>query len=229
MSVVDELNDTCFVMASDAIRQLVAAFEEETGRKPTLTELCELLTWGVRNHADQLLEGSPNHGIVITGKASTAKQRLKKGDVVAVPMGNGRFAALVAFGKLERFGHTFGIIKGAFLLSQLAAEGWKPRSFRRYPVRSGDELVANGRWIVVANRPDLLSSFDEPRIYHHPEDAFGRDLGQYGLEESVDGSVAKLSAESANAVFGDIPKRNRQGVFLEEELESYLIQSETRN
>jgi hypothetical protein len=49
MSLVSELNDNCFVVASVGLKDLVEAFTEEMRRGPTADELAELLSWGVRS------------------------------------------------------------------------------------------------------------------------------------------------------------------------------------
>lgn len=43
MSPLDDLNDHCFSLATELLVDLCEAFEEETGQKPTLAEVCELL------------------------------------------------------------------------------------------------------------------------------------------------------------------------------------------
>lgn len=221
MSVVNGLRDECFNIASSCISDLVRAFEAETGRKPSLDELCEILTWGMRSNADGLVQGSPNQLISISGHARLPKARLKGGDLVCVPVQRGKYAVLLYIGKFGTFGKAFGVFDGCFSLRQLG-EDWQPIGMRPYPVFSGERLVGSGRWIVVGQRADLISKFRRPELFHHPEDSpRPGSYGEFGLGETEDGNVRSLSAEEAVVIFGGIPRQDRQ-CFQEERLEEFL-------
>ena len=56
MSLIDELNDNCFVLTTGFFAEICQEIENEAGRKPTLDELCELLTWGLWGVSSEILE-----------------------------------------------------------------------------------------------------------------------------------------------------------------------------
>ncbi|MBI5549820.1 MAG: hypothetical protein HY901_38530 [Deltaproteobacteria bacterium] len=221
MSIVNQLRDACFISASNGLKEVIVEFKREVGRKPTLAELCEILTWGARSFEDELLEGTPSFNITIEGRAVVPKQRLSEGDLVAVPVGRERVAMILYICQCGRFGKAFGLFDGS-LPPWRSIQKWQPSGQWIHPVFCDDRLVKMGRWKVVANRPDLVKRFRAPEVYHHPKyDPGDGSYGRHGLAESPGGTVRKLSAAEAREVFADVPGMKGQ-FFIADALETFL-------
>jgi hypothetical protein len=223
-SVVNDLRDDCFVLATGSLHQIVEAFEAEIGRKPSLAELCEILTAGAQGCSEDLIEEAPNLSIVISGSVTPVKgvRRLQAGQLFCVPLGSGSCGVLICLGKFGSFGHAFGILKGRTRVRALG-ESWQPAGVFERPVFVHDEYVHSGRWRVVGQRPDLIKRFREPEIYHHRRNDPGDgSYGEFGLAESTSGVIRRLSAKEAAVVFPGGKVGSYRHAYLADQLEEYL-------
>src|SRR5688572_1430614 len=167
MSMIQKLNDHCFNLATKSVIELCRAVEEETGRKPTLEDFCELITWGFRSCSEDILE-DVNTANVLELKPKVKKKGkiiLKPGDVVAIPAKEGDFYLAVYVTLAKRYGHAFGVFKGRHKLKPLAP-GWRGEPIQ--PVFfTTDMFVASGRWRIIGHAPELLSLFPQtPERYY---------------------------------------------------------------
>src|SRR5262249_40914479 len=114
--------------------------------KPTISELCELLYWGIRSSAPDILKDINVENLVeLRPKISRRKKvRPKPGDVVAIPANKDSVFLVLYLGLFGRFGHAFGILRGRPRRKPPAA-GWQPQAIAR-PIFTGLEAIALGRW-----------------------------------------------------------------------------------
>jgi hypothetical protein len=187
MSTLDDLNDHCFSLATELLVDLCDAFEEETGHKPTLAEVCELLAWGFRGcSADLLKDINPFQVVALKAKVSgKGKIRSMPGDVVAIPAGRGEHYLAVYLGRFRGpFGHAFGVILGRHRLRPPTPD-WEPAVYRR-PVCTEIQPISSGRWKVLAHRPDFLARFPPYPEHFHRKSDFPDDprIGPFGSAEA---------------------------------------------
>jgi hypothetical protein len=221
MSRVPEFNDGIFAEATETLVELCRQIEEETGDKPTLEELCELLAWGLRScSADILKDVNPRNIVDLKAKVKkTVCLRLRPGDLVAIPSRKGRcYLAVVITG--NRFGWAYGILKGEHTLKPPPSD-WIGEPFQ-IPIYSGDRYAADGRWPVLGNYPHLLRLFPtEPEIYHekrnHPDNPA---IGEFGAAENARNELRKITREEAEKI-GLLSGTYRQ-CLLEDELKIHL-------
>ena len=221
MSLISELDDHCFVLATEAMVELCTEVENATGQKPTIDELCELLTWGLRGcSADILSDANPVNVLALQPKMKRrGKVVVQPGDIVAIPASGGLYY-LVIFITKNTFGHAFGVFQGRHALKPPAAD-WKPDRWR-LPIYTGDRLIASGRWLVVANRKDLLQLFPgQPEAFYDKEfRKYDDRIGPFGSAESPSGTLRALTKEEAESV-GLIGGTYERGL-LGEEFEALL-------
>ena len=225
MSVILELGDNCIVLATRALREIADAFEDELGRRPTLAELCEILTWSARNGTAVPLvsDGGSHRGITIFGFVERGSRsiQLKTGDLVCVPHSSDQDAVLVYLGAVGSFGHAFGIVEDLVHPSDSLTK-WVPASVHGHPVFVDNEYIELGRWSVKENRPDLVPRFRPPEMYYEPRDDPGDGSYEpYGLAESPSGELRKLTQRESEEIFGAVPGGFRHS-FTGEEMEAYL-------
>src|SRR5215211_7807995 len=155
MSVVRDLKDHCFVLATEALDEIVAAFVDEMGRKPSVAELCEILTEGARSHSGHLLVDGPNRSITISGSVQPDRRRRPNtGDLFRVPLSDGNDALIVFLGKFGSFGSAVGILDGRAPAGTLGTK-WAPARLLEPPAFIDPEGLETGRWPLAAHRPDL--------------------------------------------------------------------------
>ncbi len=201
MSAIDELNDNCFVITSDFFVEVCQEIEDAVGRKPTLDELCELLTWGLRSISSDILHDI-DIGDVLQITATRRKHRVKRlavGDVVAVPAGNGQWY-LGVYLTTNRFGDAFGFFRGTWPLRPFQPED-TPEPLLPV-VYSGNDAIKDGRWKVIGNDPQLLACFPaKPEIYHMKKYHLDDDLiGPFGSAENDDDELRAIDEDEARAV-----------------------------
>ncbi len=237
-----DLNDNCFSLATELVVELCRAFEEEIGDKPTIAELCEILYWGIRSSAPDVLKDINVDGLVgLSPKISRRKRvRPDRGDVIAIPASKDSVFLVLYLGLFARFGHAFGILRGRHKRKPLSAQ-WQPQPVAR-PFFTGLEGIASGRWSVIAHRADWLTLFpNEPEYYHCKRD-FPHDgkIGPYGSAETASEyegqrdrpDVVDYSSAGERCVLRHLSKKEAQeigllenGFFqcgLEEQAEAYL-------
>jgi hypothetical protein len=241
-SRIGDLNDNCFSLTTELVVELCRAFEEEIGDKPTIAELCELLYWGIRSSAPDILKDINVENLAeLTPKvARRIKVRPNRGDVIAIPASKDSVFLVLYLGKFGRFGHAFGILKGRHKRKPPAAQ-WQAQVVAR-PFFSGLEGVSSGRWSIIAHRPDWLALFPhEPEYYHSKRDFPDDDsIGPYGSAETASNykgkrdrrDVVEYSSNGESFVLRHLSKREAQEIGLleisffqcglEEQVEAYL-------
>jgi hypothetical protein len=201
MSAINELNDSCFVLATESLAEISKEFKDEIGRKPTAEELGEILAWGLRSCTPDLLQDVPNTVIesVIIMARKRKSHRLVPGDVVAVPASGNRYY-LGVFITSNRFGCAYGFFRSTWPMKPIGSR--TKLDPLGPPIYSGDESVKSTKWKVIAHRPDLLKLFpDAPEIYHakkfHMDD---NAIGKYGAAENPGERLRNIDAKEAEEV-----------------------------
>ncbi|HAW29243.1 MAG TPA: hypothetical protein DCY03_14175 [Planctomycetaceae bacterium] len=112
LKLVDKLNDTCFVYASESMSELCRMIEGEAGEKPTLSDLCDVLTASIRCCPDDLLQDVNVQAIeTLTAKVKSRKKIVAEpSDVFAVPRNKGGYY-FVVYITSNRFGEAFGVLQ----------------------------------------------------------------------------------------------------------------------
>jgi len=197
-SAVLNLNDNVFVIATEFISNLANVIKTDTGRAPTLDELCEVLVEGLHQCDNNLLVAIiPVH---IAGvKAKLRKQRKiisKAGDILAIPAKNGECFIGCVLAK-NRFGTAYGFFEGTSQPRPISASSHPPA--KRHPIYSSDEFIDSGRWKIIGHDEDLLSLFPaEPEIYHREQlISDGPEIDPYGVGETASGQLRQLTKEEA--------------------------------
>jgi len=219
--LIGSLSDSCFTHASECLRELCQMIEEETGEKPSLNDLCELLAVSLRECSGDLLSDVDVQAVEnLTPKVVPHKKvRLKPGDTLAIPREKGGYFFVILITS-NQFGDAFGIFEGHRQVPCLSA-GWQPSPIK-YPVYSGRALVCSGRWRRIGHREDLLDLFPKsPEVFHIKSDHPSNDqIGPYGSGETITGELRNLTEAEAKEI-GLIQGAYRQ-VMLEEQFEKYL-------
>jgi hypothetical protein len=219
--LISSLNDSCFVHARESLRTLCQMIEEESGVKPSLNDLCEILAVSLRGCSGDLLSDVDVQAVEkLTPKVAPHKKvSLKPGDVLAVPREKGGYYFVIYIAS-NRFGEAFGIFEGHRQVPYVSSR-WEPVPVK-YPVYTGKALVVSGRWRRIDHREDLLDSFPKsPEIYHSKSDHPSDDqIGPYGSGEKATEELRQLTEAEARQI-GLIQGTYRQ-VMLEEQFEKYL-------
>jgi hypothetical protein len=219
--LISSLNDSCFVQASEYLMELCRMIEEESGVKPSLNDLCEILAVSLRGCSGDLLSDVDVLAVEkLTPKVTSHKKtQLKPGDVLAVPREKGGYYFLIYITS-NRFGEAYGIFKGHKPVSYVSSK-WRPSPIK-YPVYSGREQVVSGRWRRIDHREDLLDLFPRsPEIFHSKSDNPSDDaIGLYGSGETATEELRNLTAAEAKEI-GLIRGTYHQGM-LQEQFEKYL-------
>jgi len=222
VSLIDDLNDNSFALATEYIASLSREIEDETGEKPTLEELCDLLAWGLRScSADILKDADPaNVTAVRATLARKGKVVLKPGDLIAIPAEVRSGCYLALFIVTNGFGYAYGLFEGRHNKKPLSrASHLKPL---QYPIYSGRAFVANGRWQIIGNYPHLLPLFPSvPELFHSKRDNENNPkIGSFGSGESPNNALRQLSEAEARTL-GLLDGSYRQ-CLLEQEIEALL-------
>lgn len=200
MSIISELNDNCFVITTEFFVDLCKEVEQEAGRKPTLDELCELLTWGLKGINTEILSDVNINSVEsIIAKCRKKKRRVSVGDLVAVPADNGQWY-LGVYIATNRFGCAYGFFKGTWPLRPIDSNH-EPLPLLPI-VNSGTNAIIEGKWKIIGNSPSLLKLFpSELEIYHykkdHPDNA---SIGPFGSAEKVDGQLREIDENEGKTV-----------------------------
>lgn len=200
-SAVDALNDQAFGAATTLLTDLSRLWKSESGAAPALDELCRVLTLGLqRSPADLLADVAPaDIAAIVPRLARKGKVSTRPGDIVAIPTQAGQhlFAVVVAKNSL---GTAYGFFKGAGPLRPIAAQSHPP--VFPYPIYTGDQLVAQGKWPIIGHDEGLLALFPpEPEIYHSEQLLDdGPPVGPFGSAETPSGAWRDVSEDEARAV-----------------------------
>lgn len=226
--LASRLDDTCFVEASACLTTLCRMIEEESGTKPSLRDLCEILVASL-NCCNQDLLSDVDVAAVVELKPQVARHpkiRLKPGDILAVPRELGGFYFLV-FITRNRFGDAFGILNLHSKTRRLPKQPQLP--IIKYPVYSGHHFVGTGRWRRIGCEEELLKQFPQNPELFHPKQLHESDdsIGPFGSGETSTGTgpdrtdVLRNLTESEAREIGLLDGTYRQ-LMLEEQLEQHL-------
>jgi hypothetical protein len=195
--------------------------EEESGIKPSLSDLCGILAVSLQSCSGDLLSDVDVQAVekLMPKVAPHKKVSLKPGDVLAIPREKGGYY-FVIYIISNRFGEAFGIFGGHRQVPHVASR-WEPVPVR-LPVYTGKSLVVSGRWRRIDHREDLLDLFPKsPEIYHSKSDNPSNDrIGPFGSGETSAEELRDLTESEANQI-GLIQGTYHQGM-LEEQFEKYL-------
>jgi hypothetical protein len=219
--LISTLNDSCFVHAGECLTKLCQMIEEESGVKPSLNDLCEMLVVSLQCCSADLLSDVNVQAVEqLTPKVAPHKKViLKPGDIFAIPREKGGYY-FVIYITSNRFGEAFGIFDGHRQVPHLSSS-WKPIP-AKFPVYTGKTRVISGRWRRIDHREDLLGLFPKsPEIYHSKSDNPSNDrIGPYGSGETATEELRDLTESEAKQI-GLIQGTYHQGM-LEEQFEKYL-------
>ena len=219
--LISSLNDSCFVHARESLRTLCQMIEEESGVKPSLNDLCEILAVSLQGcNGDMLSDVDVQAVEKLTPKVAPHKKvSLKPGDILAAPREKGGYYFIIYITS-NRFGEAFGIFEGHRQVPYVSSR-WEPVP-AKFPVYTGKALVVSGAWRRIDHREDLLDLFPKsPEIYHSKSDHPSDDqIGPYGSGETPTEELRQLTEAEARQI-GLIQGTYRQ-VMLEEQFEKYL-------
>lgn len=219
--LISSLNDSCFVHAGECLTTLCQMIEEESGVKPSLNDLCEILAVSLQGCSGDLLSDVDVQAVEkLTPKVAPHKKvGLKPGDILTVPREKGGYYFIIYITS-NVFGEAFGVFEGHRQVPYVSSR-WEPVPIK-YPVYTGKALVVSGRWRRIDHREDLLDLFPKsPEIYHSKSDNPSNDqIGPYGSGETATDELRQLTEAEARQI-GLIQGTYRQ-VMLEEQFEKYL-------
>jgi len=185
MEVVSELGDTPFVLAAEVL----AAMRRARHGRLTLDQLIADLGYGIREMDRNLVHDAQPFDEVRahSGPASDAR----RGDLVAIPAGAGRWAFAVVLAH-NSFGIAWGLFEGRHRLKAYSVMHHPPT--HRYSVYTSADPIRGGQWRLVWNHEPLLGLFPtDPERFR----VDGRDTG---IAESPSGRVRPLSQREARDV-----------------------------
>src|SRR5690242_11586627 len=124
--LISSLNDSCFVHAGECLRGLCQMIEKESGIKPSLNDLCEILAAALRCCSPDMLSDVDVQAVekLTAEVAPHRKVSLKPGDVLAVPREKGGYYFII-YVTSNQFGHAFGMFGGYGPVPRLSAT-WEP-------------------------------------------------------------------------------------------------------
>jgi hypothetical protein len=200
-SAIYDLNDNVFGLATSFFSDLSKVIINDTGKSPTLNDLCDLLVKGLNECTDDILTDiSPIHIVGIKTKIlKRQKISTKIGDIIAIPARNKEYFIAIVVAK-NRFGTAYGFFEGTSPLRKFSKSSHLIP--KRYPIYTSDDLVASERWKKIDHVEDLLALFPtEPEIYHEPQIIEGGpEIGPYGSGETASGRLRNLSKEEAEEI-----------------------------
>lgn len=212
-SEVRELNDASWVAAADFVAGLVG----REGAAPTAEELfARLVDAFASSESSALSDVSPSDVVAVKPVLRKAKPRPKVGDLVAIPLPDGRFVPAVLVAR-NPFGEAFGIftIPGPLRVpSEATLDAFWPQ-----PIYTDDEQVVVRRWPLIGHDEGLLDRFPRvPELFQEPD---GRgERGEHGLARSPEGGTRTLSAEEARDA--GMRRKHYRESYMSEELEKWL-------
>ncbi|PHS10423.1 MAG: hypothetical protein COA78_11355 [Blastopirellula sp.] len=219
--LVGGLNDSCFAFASESLSTLCRMIETETGEKPTIADLCQVIAESLRCCQGDLLRDVNVHAVEkLSAKVSTRKKvTAKPGDVFAIAAVDGGYYLLIYITS-NRFGEAFGVLDGVSKLPHVPAEIASTPLIP--PLYTGKTFVTNGRWRRIASREELLTLFpSSPDIFHSKSDNPTNDtIGAYGSAELATGELRDLTEPESEKI--GLSKGTYQQVLLEEQVEALL-------
>jgi len=213
-----DLNDNCFVVASDLVAGLAKNVQSELDKKMTAEIFFDSITESLHQIKDPLFEDADQHDIEkVTPKYTSIKsQRIKKGDVISIPLPKSLYAIAVVFGETS-FGTALIIVNNRF--DSLSPNLIRNSKILDYLLFTTNKGIQQAKWKKIYHDDSLLSLFSAPpEMFHSPLDS---DAAKpFGLAQAEDGSLRKLSKEEADKI--GVGGNDFQQVMLPEEIENYL-------
>jgi len=180
---------------------LCQMIEEESGVKPSLNDLCEILVVSLQCCSDDLLADVHVQAVEkLTPKVAPHKKVvLTPGDILAVPRARGGYY-FVIYITCNRFGDAYGIFEGHRQVPHVSSK-WRPLPIK-FPAYTGRAQVVSGRWRRIDHREDLLDLFPKsPEIYHSKAANPSNDrIGPYGSGETATGELRELTQSEASEI-----------------------------
>jgi hypothetical protein len=215
-SRVGELNDATFVEAVEALGSLAEQVAASTGQPASADGLAGAIHRAIRDESLRFADIDSEAITSVTVDGPKRRVKAQPGDVIAIPVDGGyRLAVMIT---RDGRGMALGLFSGAMATPRAGA--LDPASAKRYPVYTGEHLVADGTWPVVGHDEGLLAAFpSEPEIYHSPDPAWS-GIGEFGSAETADDVMRDISEAEAREV-GLLDGTYSQ-VYLEEILQARL-------
>lgn len=217
----DKLGDTCFNLASELFQEIARIFEEETGNKPTVEEVCEILLSTLRaSSADLFRDTNPMSVTRLTPTiVRKSKVTLKPGDVIAIPRKKGGYYFAVYVGK-NFHGLGLAVFRETSRVLQIP-DNWKPHLAFWFPLYTELTPMVEGRWLIVGNRPDLTDVLPHGlEVFHKRYEHSSDKIGPYGNAESADKKSRHLT--KAEATDMGILDDAWSAVYLTSRMEAFL-------
>lgn len=192
-SRVVELNDAAFVDAVDLLQSVDPAGAERGDPPADLgPQILAALRDGHVDFSDVPLGDVSKISVV----AKAPKQRVKIGDLIAVPASLGGYYMGVALER-NRWGLAVGFFTSRAPVPRIPALGSAGTV-----IHTDEESIRDGSWKIIVNAPDLIVRFPTPVTIYH--DGFvkapGVDYGEFGLAETSAGYLRKVDREEASRV-----------------------------
>jgi hypothetical protein len=223
-SLTGDLNDNAFVLATEVVTAISNAIEEETGQRPSLEELCEVLVWGLRSCSTPVLRDiDPQAVVALLPKLRTGKRKvtsLNPGDVVAIPSASGGYRLAVFIVKNQN-GWALGVLRGRHTLRPNRVP--ENPDFVEPVFYVHNEGIQTGRWPIVGHAPRLLTLLPaRPEVYYDKNAAkLKLDVGPFrGARDAAKFVFRHVSEAEARRV--GLLDGSYQAVWLREEFERYL-------
>jgi hypothetical protein len=202
-SVLNEVDDSVIVVASDFVVGLRDRFVAAVGAPPTIAQLCDILAAALHlGEPDMLGDVTPTlvREIVPSVKKS-GKIRAQIGDLVAIPAGPDSFYVAVVLQR-NAFGTAYGFFSQTVRPGQLSFNAHPP--VHPYPIHSTEDAITNGHWRIVGHDERFLSLFPaEPEIFHQKSNSMNVNnpqIGAFGAGETASGHLRTLTEEEARAI-----------------------------
>ena len=213
-----ELNDNCFVTTSDFISALIKENLQSDDYEITIKSVFHLIIIALHKFDTTPFEDYDKLEIqkVDIKFVSKKKIRIKQGDVITIPLSDTTFAIAIMIEKTS-FGTGYGIFNkrySSFSFKQLVSD-----EVLKYQLFTVDTPVQEGVWKIMFNDKNLLNRFPKTLEKFHSPLLFD-SAKPYGLGETSDGTLRKLSKEEAEEI--GILSKDFDQVLLPEELKDFL-------
>ena len=218
--LISTLNYSCFVHAGECLTKLCQMVEEESGVKPSLNDLCEILVVSLQCCSADLLSDANVQAVdKLTPKVAPHKKIiLKPGDVLAIPRekGGNYFVIYIAS---NRFGEALAFSTGTSKFPMFPQGGSPSRPNSLFILGKPWWSVAVGGELTIVKTclicfPSHQKSITASRIIRRMA-ALGRMEA-----EAATGELRELTEAEANLI--GLTRSTYRQVMLEEQFEKYL-------
>ena len=198
------LGDEPLDMAYGSLKQLSEAYQEGCQRKPTLEEIRTIFEMVLKNAGDEYLADLDEREVTAVTVKTAKKpknQPYKQGDVLAIPIGGGRFA----FGRLMLVSKPNGMLLEVFrevsdrkeIRPSILASGRLFHPSRFLPnLRGGGDGIKSWRWTVVASDDRYAMTDDDWALEFKGHDP----RGGWSAVNLRDNSIHRLTDEEAEGM-----------------------------